>query len=134
MLCGRLPFYSRDHERLFELILSNNPRFPTNTTQEARSLLTGLLIKNPSERLGGGSEEDAREVMQHPFFANIDWDKIFQKEVQPPFVPQLSSDYDTSYFDSEFTREPVQLTPPPMNNGNLDVVEEMDEIQVATRL
>lgn len=50
MLCGRLPFYSKEHERLFELILSGNPRFPHNTTLEARDLLNRLLIKNPSER------------------------------------------------------------------------------------
>jgi len=126
MLCGRLPFYSREHERLFELILSGRPRFPTQTSQEARSLLTGLLIKNPSERLGG-SEADAREIMEHQFFASVDWEKVYKKELQAPFIPNLTSDIDTSYFDQEFTREPVQLTPPPTNNGNLETVEELDD-------
>ena len=30
----------------------------------------------------------------------------------PPFKPQVTSDTDTRYFDEQFTREPVQLTPP----------------------
>ncbi len=28
MMCGRLPFYSRDHEILFELILMEDIKFP----------------------------------------------------------------------------------------------------------
>jgi hypothetical protein len=62
------------------------------------------------------------------FFRSVDWDKIYNKEIEPPFIPQLSSDYDTSYFDTEFTRETVQLTPPPSRNGNLETVEE-EELQ-----
>ncbi len=45
MMCGRLPFYSRDHAKLFELILTSSVRFPTKLSIEARMLLTGLLIK-----------------------------------------------------------------------------------------
>lgn len=33
-------------------------------------------------------------------------------QIQPPFKPQVSSDTDTRYFDEQFTKEPVQLTPP----------------------
>lgn len=50
MMCGRLPFYSRDHERLFELILTGVVRFPNRLSTEARSLLAGLLVKRPSQR------------------------------------------------------------------------------------
>ncbi|CAF4759775.1 unnamed protein product, partial [Rotaria magnacalcarata] len=32
--------------------------------------------------------------------------------IEPPFKPDLDSDTDTRYFDSEFTNEPVCLTPP----------------------
>lgn len=75
----------------------------------------------------GGSEADVREIMEHPFFASIDWGKVYRKEVQAPFVPNLSDEEDIRYFDQEFTREPVQLTPPPMTNGNLETLDEMDE-------
>jgi RAC serine/threonine-protein kinase len=128
MMCGRLPFYSKEHERLFELILSGNLRFPSRLSAEAKSLLSGLLIKDPNQRLGGGPE-DAREVQSQEFFKPIDWDKLYRKEVDPPFKPQLSSEIDTTYFDQEFTREAVQLTPPPARAGILDTVDELDEIQ-----
>lgn len=68
--------------------------------------------------------------MTHAFFESVDWEKIYRKEVQPPFVPSLTSETDTSYFDQDFTREPVQLTPPTLsraNGSNLKPVAEIDD-------
>ena len=50
MMCGRLPFYSRDHEVLFELILVQEVKFPARLSDSARSLLSGLLAKDPTKR------------------------------------------------------------------------------------
>ncbi len=47
---------------------------------EARELLSGLLVKNPARRLGGGLE-DAREIMNHSFFASINWTDLEQRKV-----------------------------------------------------
>uniref|UniRef100_A0A1I7YWD2 non-specific serine/threonine protein kinase n=1 Tax=Steinernema glaseri TaxID=37863 RepID=A0A1I7YWD2_9BILA len=124
MMCGRLPFYSKDHDKLFEMILGSTLRFPNKLSPEARILLSGLLVKDPNLRLGGG-REDALEVKRTAFFAPIDWDKLYRKEIEPPFKPQISSMTDTSYFDQEFTSEQVALTPPPA--GQLDTVQEVDE-------
>ncbi|KAM3717149.1 Serine/threonine-protein kinase [Dirofilaria immitis] len=128
MMCGRLPFYSKDHEKLFELILTGTIRFPSKLTAPARALLTGLLVKDPNQRLGGGPD-DAQEIMQHEFFNNIEWEKLYRKEITPPFRPNVQSDTDTCYFDKEFTQAPVQLTPPSLRSGPLDTVDELDEMQ-----
>ncbi|GCB61168.1 hypothetical protein scyTo_0011267 [Scyliorhinus torazame] len=50
MMCGRLPFYNQDHEKLFELILMEEIRFPRTLSPEAKSLLSGLLKKDPKQR------------------------------------------------------------------------------------
>ena len=50
MMCGRLPFYNRDPEVLFELILMEEVRFPKTLSEGAKSLLGGLLLKNPRRR------------------------------------------------------------------------------------
>jgi len=50
MMCGRLPFYNRDPEVLFELILMEEIRFPRTISDNAKALLKGLLIKNPKQR------------------------------------------------------------------------------------
>ncbi|KAJ8687862.1 hypothetical protein QAD02_023657 [Eretmocerus hayati] len=111
MMCGRLPFYSKDHEKLFTLILLKAVTFPKNISLEAKELLGGLLVKDPSKRLGGGPN-DAKDIMEHAFFSSIDWSDLVQKKIAPPFKPQVTSDTDTRYFDSEFTGESVELTPP----------------------
>ncbi|KAI8478335.1 RAC-gamma serine/threonine-protein kinase [Branchiostoma belcheri] len=124
MMCGRLPFYNKDHEVLFELILMEEARFPRNITENAKSLLSGLLIKDPKQRLGGGIR-DADDVKEHPFFAtaDINWQDVYERKLTPPFKPQVSSDTDTRYFDKEFTGESVELTPP-TESSPLDTIDE----------
>ncbi|OQR73948.1 RAC serine/threonine-protein kinase-like, partial [Tropilaelaps mercedesae] len=111
MVCGRLPFYNRDHDVLFELILADEVRFPPGLGPDACNLLTGLLTKEPSKRLGG-SERDAQDIKEHAFFCRIHWDQLLTRQLTPPFIPQVTSDTDTRYFDQEFTGESVELTPP----------------------
>uniref|UniRef100_A0A8C9TYP7 non-specific serine/threonine protein kinase n=1 Tax=Scleropages formosus TaxID=113540 RepID=A0A8C9TYP7_SCLFO len=111
MMCGRLPFYNQDHEKLFELILMEEIRFPRTLGPEAKSLLSGLLKKDPKQRLGGGPD-DAKEIMQHKFFAGIVWQDVYEKKLIPPFKPQVTSETDTRYFDEEFTGQTITITPP----------------------
>jgi hypothetical protein len=55
------------------------------------------LQTDPSKRLGSG-EEDAEAIKRHPFFANLDWDKVYRKQLSPPLpkmkklIPYLFSD------------------------------------------
>uniref|UniRef100_A0AAY5JXX6 non-specific serine/threonine protein kinase n=1 Tax=Esox lucius TaxID=8010 RepID=A0AAY5JXX6_ESOLU len=119
MMCGRLPFYNQDHEKLFELILMEEIRFPRTLGPEGKSLLSGLLKKDP--KLGGGPD-DAKEIMQHKFFAGIEWKDVYEKKLVPPFKPQVTSETDTRYFDVEFTGQTITITPP----GQDDNMESFD--------
>lgn len=44
-----------------------------------------------------------QELKDHAFFASINWDKLYHKEIHPPFKPAVSRADDAFYFDSEFT-------------------------------
>lgn len=123
MACGRLPFYNRDHDVLFSLIVSEEVRFPRTVSSACRALLAGLLTKEPAARLGAGPD-DAQEIMNHPFFASINWNDLAAKRIPPPFKPQVESDMDTRYFDSEFTGESVELTPPENDSALAQIQEE----------
>ncbi|CAH2090657.1 unnamed protein product [Euphydryas editha] len=123
MVCGRLPFYNRDHDILFSLILEEEVRFPRTLSAPCRALLAALLCKEPARRLGAGPD-DAHEIMTHPFFAAINWADLVAKKIPPPFKPQVDSDTDTRYFDSEFTGESVELTPPDGDSGLARIQEE----------
>lgn len=110
MIVGRLPFsidHSQNQEDLFDQIVDRRlPEFPAFVPVEARSLLQGLLHKDANHRLGGG-ERDALDVMEHPFFAPIDFEKLKRCEIEPPYVPNIRDQDDTNGFDRCFTQQPI---------------------------
>ena len=59
----------------------------------------------------GCRQEGAEEIKNHPFFNGMDWEKLFNKEVQPPFVPDVSTEDDVSKIDPEFLAEVPHETP-----------------------
>ncbi|KAF8755080.1 Haspin like kinase domain [Rhizoctonia solani] len=103
MLTGLPPFYDENTNEMYRKILQDPLRFGDEIGPDARSLLTGLLTRDPAARLGVNGAED---IKKHPFFAkNIDFKKLVQKKIQPPFKPSVASAIDTSNFDDVFTSE-----------------------------
>jgi len=41
----------------------------------------------------------------------MNWEKLAQKKLPPPFVPIISSDMDTSNFSEEFTKQELSDSP-----------------------
>ncbi|KAI3625836.1 hypothetical protein CBS9595_001197 [Malassezia furfur] len=108
MLTGLPPFYSEDVSEMYRKILHDPLTFPPEVQPDARDLLTRLLHREASERLGYGPH-GAAEIKSHPFFTkHIDWALLLAKKVQPPYKPGVQSTLDTSNFDPEFTSEPAQ--------------------------
>lgn len=62
LLAGRLPFVEQDTEKLYDLILACNVKYPDWITPEARHLLEHLLVRNPAKRFG------LQQVKSHPWF------------------------------------------------------------------
>lgn len=82
ILCGRTPFYSRNREEIYKKIENAKVRFPKNLSQEVISLICGLLDRNPDTRLGLG-DGGISEIKMHPFFNDIDWEGLFNRENHP---------------------------------------------------
>jgi serine/threonine protein kinase len=110
MLCGFHPFYCENRKQLFSRILTLEIDYPDFLKDEAVDLFVNLLARNPEERLGSGPR-GAQDIQQHPFFSQIDFEMLFRKEIEPPFKPDVSDDFDVTYFDDEFTNLPVELSP-----------------------
>lgn len=102
MITGLPPFYSRNRETMFEKIKNADLTFPAHVSENARNLLSRLLVRDPSQRLGSG-EEDAEELKRHPFFQDVNWPALATGKLPPPWVPRIAGSLDTSQFDQEFT-------------------------------
>ncbi|KAF2148197.1 kinase-like protein, partial [Myriangium duriaei CBS 260.36] len=102
MCCGWSPFYAEDTQQMYKNIAFGKVRFPRDALSvEGRNFVKGLLNRNPNHRLG--AKKDADELMEHPFFDDVDWQALGRKALVPPFKPKLKGELDTSNFDPEFT-------------------------------
>ena len=85
MIVGITPFFTTRKEDIFHNIEYGELKIPEFVSEGAASLLRGLLQKDPNKRLGG-SIKDAQEIKEHPYFKDVDWDKVYNKEITPPAV------------------------------------------------
>ncbi|KAM6969025.1 ribosomal protein S6 kinase alpha-1 isoform 2-T2 [Tautogolabrus adspersus] len=110
MLTGSLPFQGKDRKETMGLILKARLGMPQFLSTEAQSLLRALFKRNPTNRLGSNAD-GAEEIKRHGFFSTIDWNKLFRREIKPPFRPAVARPDDTFYFDSEFTSRTPKDSP-----------------------
>ena len=65
VLCGKLPFDGDDHSEIIrstmQAELKPNPNVWSKLSEDARTLITALLNKNPKDRI------TARNALRHPF-------------------------------------------------------------------
>ncbi|XP_059380741.1 ribosomal protein S6 kinase alpha-3 isoform X4 [Carassius carassius] len=119
MLTGTLPFQGKDRKETMTMILKAKLGMPPFLSSEAQSLLRSLFKRNPSNRLGAGPD-GVEEIKRHQFYVTIDWNKLFRREIHPPFKPASGRPDDTFYFDPEFTAKTPKDSPgvPPSANAN----------------
>ena len=84
LLVGTPPFYALQQEDLFKNILSKKVSFPWKVSSQAKKLMSGLLTRDPTKRLGSNGTE---EIKAHKFFSGVDWDSVYRRELQPPVPP-----------------------------------------------
>ena len=107
MLYGVSPFYSKNTEKMFDLITKSDLKFPKNIeiSEEAKDLIKKLLIKKQDLRLG--SEGGFQTIKNHPFFKGFDFKALEEKKMKAPFIPTLRGSMDVTNFDSKYTSEEV---------------------------
>ncbi|NWV61049.1 KS6A3 kinase, partial [Malurus elegans] len=119
MLTGTLPFQGKDRKETMTMILKAKLGMPQFLSPEAQSLLRMLFKRNPANRLGAGPD-GVEEIKRHAFFSRIDWNKLYRREIHPPFKPATGRPEDTFYFDPEFTAKTPKDSPgiPPSANAH----------------
>lgn len=115
MLSGLPPFYCKKKSDIYNAILLKNPNFYNYHSPLAINLISRLLDKDPKTRLG--SKKGAQEIKDHPFFADIDWNKMLRKELTTPYKPVLQKPDDTNHFIPEITCIPIESPPHELSNS-----------------
>jgi 3-phosphoinositide dependent protein kinase-1 len=76
MIVGRFAFHGLSEYLTWQKVKALDYTFPDGFDEQAKDLVQKLLVKSPSERLGGGepgSSNDMKALKAHPFFASVDW-------------------------------------------------------------
>jgi len=103
MMNGLPPFYVENNEELmYDKILNDSLYMPDTFSDEAKDIIDKFLDRDPSVRL-----QDIEAIKQHPFFSDIDFEKLYAKQIHPPFVPDVQSPEDVSQIDQEFLDESI---------------------------
>ena len=92
MLLGIPPFIDDDNDKIYNMILNNEIKFPkkNNISAEAKDLLLKLLIKEKNDRLGFDGGFDV--IKKHYFFKGIDIDALEKMQVEVPFKPTIEEE------------------------------------------
>ena len=95
MLVGCPPFFTRRQEDIFNNIERGELNIPDFVSPAAADLLRKLLERDPSKRLG--STNDAQEIKDYPYFKDVDWNKVYNKEIKPPTFLDYSKNSINAY-------------------------------------
>lgn len=110
MLLCQLPFKGDDEDEIFNAIEHDVVRYPILMPRQTVLVLQALLTKDPALRLGS-LERDADEIMEHVYFADVNFDDVLNCRIPAPYIPEVSLEHDYLNFDQEFTSETPRLTP-----------------------
>ena len=119
LLIGRAPFRICLGDSLNEDLYKKKILIPDYVCEDAKDLITKLLVVEPKKRLGYG-ENGAKKIKHHPFFKGINWDDVWNQRINPPFIPNLKDETDLSYFDTVFTNEQVSGSNSDLSGLSLD--------------
>lgn len=100
MLCGFTPFWDGGSPvKIYENILKGRVKYPPYIHADAQDLLVQLITSDLTKRLGnlhGGSAD----VKNHPWFAEVTWERLVKKDIDAPYVPPVKGGAgDASQFD-----------------------------------
>ncbi|EGR27813.1 protein kinase domain protein [Ichthyophthirius multifiliis] len=107
MVTGNPPFYMTNEnntDELYQKILTQNIQLPSSLSKHCKDLLNRLFEKNPFVRLGINGAE---EIKDHPWFMDVEWDVIYNKQYAAPFIPKVKNDIDVSNFSDNYVRQGI---------------------------
>jgi protein kinase A len=128
MLVGRSPFYSygTDQVSLFKRIVQVKYSFPPGAVvnEIAQDLIQRLIVRRQSNRFGCLARADM-DIRDHAWFSVISTEKLLQKQIPAPWVPQIKDPLDASHFDSyKHVENEGPSNKPALSSGQQDLFKD----------
>lgn len=98
MLTGDPPFVDVDPMGIYQKILGGRLTFPKSYDKGAKSLTKKFLTHDLTKRYGC-LKNGTKDVKRAKWFADFDWNGMIRKELDPPIIPKVENDNDTSNFE-----------------------------------
>ena len=99
-MIGKRPYLGVGRKEIKQLIISRQAKLkeediPENWSKDSAEFINSLLQRKPKKRLGYCG---IKEIKDHPWMKNIEWDILKEKKLEAPFIPPLSEqNYDKKY-------------------------------------
>lgn len=108
MMVGRPLYHSEDPMEIYQKVLSAPVKFPRFITPNLRNLIALLLDKSQNTRFGNRLA-GAQDVMNHKFFADMNFEKLRNMEIESPYKPHDPESFGAfdTYPDSNTVLTPV---------------------------
>lgn len=78
--------------------MTTQPKYPSCIDSTAKDLLKHLLTTDLTQRYGN-LKRGYHDIADHKWFESLDFNKLLQKKIRPPFIPRLKGMGDASSFD-----------------------------------
>ena len=95
MLSGNPPF-KIEGANVYSIKFNEPLKMDNCFSEEAKDLINKLLNVDPNKRLGYG-KNGVEELKNHPYFKDVNWEKLKNLEETPPFIPEIKDFTDLKY-------------------------------------
>ena len=104
-MLGRRPYTGRSRREIKEQMLSKNIQIsfgdiPNGWSEDAADFFNRLLQRKPEMRLGF---KGIWELKQHRWMKFFPWEKLYNKELESPFLPEKKDNFDKRYCEANDT-------------------------------
>jgi len=103
MLTGFPAFYDNDVQKMYRYKMKAHIEMPEEMEESTKDIILKFLDKNPETRL-----KNPDEIKSHPYFSTINWDDLYSKRIEPPYIPDVKTKESTNMIDKDFTRLDIE--------------------------
>ena len=103
-MLGYRPYLGRGRKEIKNLIIAKQAKIsreelPEDWGENSREFINSLLQRKPKKRLGYNG---VNEIKEHPWMKDIDWDLLYNKKIEAPFIPSTNKEnFDKKYCEGE---------------------------------